>query len=147
MGERTDRTVRFRPSRADLWDSHLHWFHARLTTPETRFWIIEVTGQPVGQIRYNRNQGRSAEVSVSIAEKHRGKGYGSQLIRLTCDCARTELEVDEIVAVVIEGNTASLQLFLRAGFEVLGLSSLKGRSCYRLTWQPVRNASESEEGE
>lgn len=135
-----DRSVRLNSFRQEAipWDSHLQWYNNRLDSTDTRFWILEVEGIPVGHIRYDaRREDESAEISFSVAEEHRGKGYGVELIERTCELACTELGVSKIRAVTFTSNPASSHTFLRAGFESSGIKMIKGRQCYEFYWQPV----------
>lgn len=117
------------------WDQHLGWYERRLAAPTTRFWILEADGVPVGQIRYDRDpDGSSAEISFSVAGEHRGRGYGTDLIRMTCARAAAELDVEEITALVFDTNPASSRAFFRAGFTTLGISEVHGKPCYRFSW-------------
>lgn len=120
------------------WEGHLRWFEARLAAPGTRIWVFEVDGKPAGQIRYDRDpDGRSAEISFSVARGQRGRGIGTEMIRRTCPLAVEELGVEEIVAVAFAENAPSYRAFLRCGFTTPGVIEIKGRSCYRLTWRPT----------
>src|SRR5262249_11385785 len=70
------------------WESHLRWYENQLASPGTRFWVVEEDGEPVGQIRYDRDEaGRAAEISFSVARDHRGRGFGVELIQRTCGLA------------------------------------------------------------
>jgi RimJ/RimL family protein N-acetyltransferase len=119
-----------------LWETHVRWYRSRLDSPGTRFWILEDGGEPVGQIRYDRDDsGNAAEISYSIASKHRGKGYGSALLRMTRTLALAELEVEEIRAVTFAENEASRRAFARSGFRISEPSTSRGRACYQMTWR------------
>lgn len=120
------------------WESHLRWYEKRLASPGTRFWLLEVNGVPAGQIRYDRDdEGRSAEISFSLAREFRGKGLGTRIITLTLGSAIAELGVEKIVAVVLDGNIPSYKAFQSAGFEAPEVSSWNDIRCYRFIWRPV----------
>jgi UDP-2,4-diacetamido-2,4,6-trideoxy-beta-L-altropyranose hydrolase len=122
------------------WESHRGWYNARLLSPDTRFWILEKSGEPVGQIRYDKDRDRnSAELSFSIAGKHRGQGYGTELVRRTRELACAELSVGRITAVTFMENTASARVFKRLGFTLLGSALIKGHQCYQFYWGPAGN--------
>ncbi|HZS09410.1 MAG TPA: GNAT family N-acetyltransferase [Blastocatellia bacterium] len=120
------------------WESHLRWYEKRLASPGTRFWLLEVNSVPAGQIRYDRDdEGHSAEISFSLAGEFRGKGLGTRIITLTLGPAVTELGVEEIVAVVLDGNIPSSKAFRSAGFGAPEVSSRNGIGCYRFIWRPA----------
>lgn len=120
-----------------LWDAHLEWFSRRLASPDTKFYLLLEDEEPVGQIRYDRDAAdNSAEIGFSVAQKHRGKGFGTEILRLTTQRALEDLKCDKITAVVIEGNAASSKAFVRAGFTSEGLSDIRGKRAFRYVWQP-----------
>lgn len=119
------------------WETHISWYQGRLRSPATRIWILEDAGEPVGQIRYDRDEcGAAAEISYSIAGEHRGKGYGKALLRMTRVLALAELEVEEIRGVTLAENEASRRAFSSSGFFLSEPSMSRGRACYQLTWRP-----------
>jgi RimJ/RimL family protein N-acetyltransferase len=126
------------------WESHLKWYECRLSSPGTRFWIMEAAGEPVGQIRYDTDEeGESAEISFSVAGSHRGRGYGTKLIRLTVALACKELNVPRITAITFVENQASYTAFLRTGFKSLGVRLIGGHECYKLCWEPEEGPGRS----
>jgi UDP-2,4-diacetamido-2,4,6-trideoxy-beta-L-altropyranose hydrolase len=118
------------------WEQHLSWYGERLASPDTRFWLLEAAGRLVAQIRYDREEGgRSARIGFSVAREERGKGYGVEVIRRTCDVACAELGVEELVAFTFVHNEASYRAFLRAGFELRETRPVGGHLCYQLSWR------------
>jgi len=133
-----DASVRERSFNQELipWESHTAWFSRRLASPDTQFYLLVENGEPVGQIRYDRDaRGQTAEISFSIAKEKRGKGFGTEILRLTAARAVADLGCREIVGFVIEGNEASSKAFLRAGFTTEGLIDVRGRRAFRFVWQ------------
>ena len=119
------------------WESHLSWYGKRLQSPATRFWILESAGEPVGQIRYDRDDEEGAAViSFSVAPEHRGKGYGTRLITATRDAACAELNVRKVTAITLISNPASYKAFLKTGFKKAGVAEVGGKDCYQFYWQP-----------
>lgn len=97
-------------------DEHARWLRARLADPSSVLYIAEVEGAAVGQARVDRTTDGAGEISVSVAPGQRGRGFGSQLIRLASRHALAELDLGEIVAVVKASNGPSLRAFRAAGF-------------------------------
>jgi phosphinothricin acetyltransferase len=62
----------------------------------------------------------SAEDSIYIADGHRGAGIGRRLLEALLAAGR-EIGVHTVVAAIEAGNTASIRLHERAGFERAGL--------------------------
>ena len=80
------------------------------------------SGEAVGAIDISDFDARDRRgfVGISIAECHRGKGYGSEALALLCDFARTTLGMHQLAAVVAVDNAASRSLFDSAGFATAG---------------------------
>lgn len=57
------------------------------------------------------------QLGYSLLKEHWGKGYASELIRGGLNYTFTKTPLEEIYAVVEEGNIASEKALLRAGFE------------------------------
>lgn len=87
--------------------------------PET----VGSKGVPAGTIDvcdFNR-RGRSAFVSIYIDERRRGEGYGYAALSLLCDTYCEALCISNLGALIASDNTASQQLFSRAGFRKCGI--------------------------
>ena len=99
------------------WESHLSWLEKVLSSPGTRLWILSVDNIPAGQIRYDRDDERTAaQISFSIAQPFRAQGLAAKIISMTVRPAMTDLGVGEIIAYVLDGNLPSSRAFIRAGF-------------------------------
>ncbi len=137
-----DKSVRERSFNQEPipWESHLEWFSRRLASPDTKFYLLLEDGEPVGQIRYDRDaDGQAAEISFSIAKENRGRGFGIKVLRLTAERAARDLSCREIVGFVIEDNEASSKAFLRAGFTTEGTVEIHGRRAFRFVWLMPEN--------
>ncbi len=106
--------------------SRLAWFHEH--TPERRpLWVIERTDGPaappetVGWISYSNFYGRpayagTAEVSIYIDERWRGKGVGRYALAEAIAFAPT-IKVHTLLGFIFGHNRPSLALFGKFGFE------------------------------
>ena len=101
-------------------ETHLRWMETKVKSGEVVQYIIEVDGRPVGSTYFRDiDRGRaSAEYGVFIGEDVRGRGIGTEALRLTLDKAVSELGLRHIIARAIEGNDASINCFLHAGFTI-----------------------------
>ncbi|UCD37067.1 MAG: N-acetyltransferase [Fidelibacterota bacterium] len=61
----------------------------------------------------------TAEVSVYVADEHRGQGVGIQLLQALLE-AGTKSGLHLAVARIVEGNPASLRLHKKVGFRTVG---------------------------
>ncbi len=65
------------------WKRHAEWFRSKLDSGACLFYIATTGSEaPIGQIRYDL-EGDQAVVSISLDQKQRGHGYGTNLIRLS----------------------------------------------------------------
>ena len=92
------------------WKDHKEWFLKKLINSETRIFILEKDNEPVGQIRYDRID-NYWEISLSIAKKFRGCGFGKSII----DMSRNRVP-GPLIAKVKEENIASQKVFEKLGF-------------------------------
>jgi UDP-2,4-diacetamido-2,4,6-trideoxy-beta-L-altropyranose hydrolase len=112
------------------WVAHETWYAEKLASPATRFWILEYTHVPVGQIRYDRTDAHMARINFSVASAYRGRGLGTQLLRLTTDLAGQELGVHAVEGITFVENRASNHTFVSAGFEVIEEKSIANHACF-----------------
>jgi phosphinothricin acetyltransferase len=82
--------------------------------------VAEEGGGIIGWLSYSSFYGRPAynatcEVSVYLAEQHRGKGRGSQLLTRCIEQAPA-IGVSTLLGFIFGHNTPSLRLFEKHGF-------------------------------
>jgi len=98
------------------WENHVHWFTENINDDAQSFYILlDSDNEPVGQVRFAKN-GKEAVISVSIGQKFRGKGYGTQGIRFTSEELFRVTEISSIRAYIKPENSKSVRAFTRAGF-------------------------------
>jgi UDP-2,4-diacetamido-2,4,6-trideoxy-beta-L-altropyranose hydrolase len=113
------------------WVHHVHWLDEHLHDPTCLLQIIESDpGLPLGQLRLDLHAGR-ATISISLAAAHRGRGLGSQAIRLAVDELLRSRPITGIDAYVKPDNTASIRAFRRAGFREAGPTQVRGHAALR----------------
>ncbi len=93
------------------WDKHLDWLIPRLLSPVVDLWIGDVDGIPVGQARLDSN----GELAFSIDKGHRGKGYGTQLVKKATAAAAAG-PWGRVKANVDLSNEASIRTLTAAGY-------------------------------
>ncbi len=109
---------------------HARWFAAQLTDPAVRIWLLVKDGARIAQVRYSRS-GDSAEVSISVAPAHRGRGYGTAILNASADLAGHALGVAKLVALVLPANAASVRAFAKAGYAPAGEELRHGKRALR----------------
>ena len=125
------------------WEQHAAWFIRMFvdehTQENTRMWIAEQDGAPIGQVRFDLG-GSTSTISVSLDATRRGKNLGALLIWSACQKHFRESGVETIHALIKPDNVASIRAFEKAGFEPAGQTEVKG--CAALRFEMNRAASE-----
>jgi phosphinothricin acetyltransferase len=102
----------------------MEWF--RQHTPEQNpIYVYEAAGQVDGWVSLSAYRpGRAglkdtAEISYYVDDRNQGKGIGSRLVsHAVAEAARLGKRV--LLAMILEGNTASISLLKKFGFEQWG---------------------------
>jgi len=91
--------------------------------PLTRFAAIEIDGEAVGGIGlepYTDVNRFGAEIGYWIAEKHWGKGIGTEVVQGYSRYIFEQTEFIRLVALVFGWNRASVKVLEKCGFEFEG---------------------------
>ncbi|WP_307722598.1 UDP-2,4-diacetamido-2,4,6-trideoxy-beta-L-altropyranose hydrolase [Moorella sp. E306M] len=109
------------------WIQHLKWFQSRRKDPNTvHFIATNEESCPIGQVRFDIH-GTEAEISLSLCESFRGRGFGTKLIRLAVgELFRITPSVVTVHAYVKPTNQASIRAFEKAGFKIHGVEVVRG---------------------
>lgn len=97
-------------------EEHAAWLARTLRDDGTRLLIVEEGARPVGQLRLHRLDAHVAEIHIGLAPDARGRGIGTEALKLAPERAFALLGVREVVARVKRDNVASLNAFRAAGF-------------------------------
>lgn len=82
---------------------HLKWLASNIDT----MWIITLKGDDMGMFRITDDN----EVSINLAPASRGQGIGSRVLKKFCPKG--------VWAKIVDGNVASMKIFLKNGFEII----------------------------
>jgi UDP-2,4-diacetamido-2,4,6-trideoxy-beta-L-altropyranose hydrolase len=120
------RTASFSPESIP-WEKHSAWFREKIASPKSLILIAETSeGEPLGQFRVDLQNADEGEVDVSIADKYRGRGYGSWLI----DCGARETfaqtSATKLYARIRAENEASRRAFEQAHFRRVPGAPVRG---------------------
>ncbi len=97
-------------------DEHEVWFTRALADPDHVMLIGEISGKPIGVVRYVCS-GREARVSITIAPERRGSGLGVALLTSGADWLRRKRpSVGTVLAKIAPANKGSQHTFAKAGF-------------------------------
>ena len=99
--------------------THRAWLQRTLVSPDRHLLVVASTdGTPVATTRYDRLDGGTWEVSISVGPEMRGRGLGGATLRASdAWFYATEPEADRLVAHVRPANAASRRLFERNGYD------------------------------
>ncbi|TJX68846.1 GNAT family N-acetyltransferase [Soehngenia saccharolytica] len=100
------------------WKDHVEWFFNVLESENTVFYVVvDNMNSVLGQIRF-KLEGNSAIISISLANKLRGRGYSKSILKQGIDKLLSENnQVMDIIAYVLENNIVSIMLFTSLNFE------------------------------
>ncbi|MBO0930727.1 GNAT family N-acetyltransferase [Fibrella aquatilis] len=100
-----------------LWENHEAWFTRKLTDPNALMLVFEVqSGDPIGQVRFEKQADGEVVIGVSLDAYFRGKGLASTLIRAAVSQCQEQWGNTPIAAHIKPDNKASVRAFERAGF-------------------------------
>jgi len=106
-------------------DEHRHWFERLKQRTDCRYFSVETTdaGRHVGNIWLWDINTADAKAEVRILfgdESARGRGYGSEAIRLLADLAFDTMSLRRLYAYVFSINPRAKRAFEKAGFRSEG---------------------------
>lgn len=97
-------------------EEHQVWLLSVLKEDSSKhLFIIENENQRAGQLRIDKLNEKQAEIHISLAKEHRGKGLGTLALKEGILLAK-ELGFKELEAEVHQDNLASQGLFQKLGF-------------------------------
>lgn len=100
---------------------HESWFGRFMADPARVGFILEETGVPVAQIRFDQAELPGCyRISLSTAPGNTGKGYGSQILRQACASAEMQQAASLFIAETMNDNFPSQKVFQRNGFVAAG---------------------------
>lgn len=115
---RNDPAVRRAAFHGDEVDAQTHhaWFEGKLGAADSSLHVVELDGDPIGQVRLEHDAPGTAEIHISLAGLARGRGTGREALRQGVAEAARWTDVTEVRALVKPDNEASLRAFAAAGF-------------------------------
>ena len=104
-------------------ETHTAWFTRKVVDPSALLLVFsDETGQPVGQVRFERapvaDMPDEIIIGIAVDAKQRGKGLATQLIEMGCASCRKWWGSVTIHAYIKPDNQASVRAFERAGFRL-----------------------------
>lgn len=98
------------------YSEHLKWFKNISIQENVKQYIFVHNDRSIGQIRIIVS-GECAEISYSICEKERGRGYGKEILNLLKEKVKQDFpHVQRLIAKVKPDNIVSQAVFLNSGY-------------------------------
>lgn len=117
------------------WETHVAWFKSKLNSPNCIFYLaLNQDDLPIGAIRYDI-ENHEAVISVNIDHQFRQRGYGSYCINLASQKLFNTVNIIKINAYIKPSNQASIRAFIKAGFQQMGTTSVKGQAAIHFVKQ------------
>lgn len=106
-------------------DAEQDWYERIAKGEDISYFAIyeAATMRPIGGVNLHKinNAHRTAELGIMIGEKNlRGKGYGTEAVRLMCDFGFNALGLNSIMLLTFEFNVAGQKAYEKAGFKEIG---------------------------
>jgi UDP-2,4-diacetamido-2,4,6-trideoxy-beta-L-altropyranose hydrolase len=116
-------------------EEHERWFLRKLPDPQMQILVAEDReGHEIGYVRFDIRDGE-AEISVSVDENQRGKGYGTAMIKAGSEYLLSAKRAERIIAHIKRVNPASVFAFERAGFTVRGYMQIAGVDACEMVYE------------
>jgi RimJ/RimL family protein N-acetyltransferase len=115
------------------WEEHQKWFEETLSSSVRKMFIVLDRGNPIGQVRFDRQKEQDCVVSVYLLREFTGRGWGVQAIDMGCAEIFEAWDVGRVVACVRNDNPGGRSAFLKAGFQEAGGSEMCPAEHYCLT--------------
>lgn len=110
--------------RAVEWEEHEKWFDETVLGHRRMMFIVFHQGNPIGQVRFDRESKKDCMISVYLLRQFTGRGWGIQAIRMGCACAFKTWDVERAIACVRLDNPGGRSAFLKAGFQETKVAGL-----------------------
>lgn len=123
-----------RTSEAD----HAEWLGHALANVSRRLWMAEIDSEAVGTVRADTTASGN-ELSWTVAPEWRGRGVGTEMVRLAC-----QMLTGRVYAYVKVGNDASSRIALAAGLQLEGVC--EGIMCFAASRTPAPAVSAQGDG-
>ncbi|TDP53101.1 RimJ/RimL family protein N-acetyltransferase [Bacteriovorax stolpii] len=106
--------IQFRNPDKVEWESHEPWVARFLKNERNRMYVFSVNNEKIGMFRVDE----SGDVSVSLLDEFKGKGYGSEMIKIGSSFYLKDFPEAKLFAEIKKENAASSKAFMKAGYKL-----------------------------
>jgi UDP-2,4-diacetamido-2,4,6-trideoxy-beta-L-altropyranose hydrolase len=118
------------------WEIHVAWFDKKLQQNGSLTFIAEDDqAQPTGQIRFDARVDGDWEIGTSVAKPVRGRGLGSEVIRLGVQEITGKNPRARFHAWVKPANIPSIKAFESASFQRAGIDEVRGHAAIHFVYE------------
>jgi len=101
------------------WEEHIKWIvPIILRMHKKNIFIIENDSLPIGQIRFDYDKEKRAQMSISLLKEFRGKGIATQSFKKAIKILKKEKKIRTFFAEVHKDNTFSQKFFENLNFKL-----------------------------
>jgi RimJ/RimL family protein N-acetyltransferase len=111
------------------YEAHVEWYNRFLSTSGRLFLLFFEGTSLAGQIRFVLEEDCTAELSISVDIRFRGKGLASRMVVDALDVVKARWNSPRIRALVKTENSSSNHLFVKSGFVFSHSANIKGKEC------------------
>ena len=130
-----DETVRVNSYNQEpiVFKNHVKWFHSKLESKDCFFYLfLSQENKPAGQVRIDKSIDEVV-TGISVDDRFRGYSLGAKMLIMACDDYLKKHPKAIIAAYIKKENTASLNIFLKAGFSNIVNVTEHNSESYKLT--------------
>lgn len=99
------------------YSEHVNWFNKSLEYKTREIFICMMDSIPVAMVRIDIEESE-AIISYLVDENHRGKGLGTQVLKLLYDIVVNEYKhIEKLIGLVKKENVASCKAFKKLGYD------------------------------
>ena len=108
------------------WETHVKWFESKLTSQACFIFIVEdINNNPIGQVRFDFNGNKEAEIDISIEKQSRGKGFGSAMINKAIFYLSQQVVINVVHSFIKVENKALIRTFEKSDFDCVETKIIK----------------------
>ena len=117
------------------WQEHQQWIKNSIQNPIRTVFIIKNNEEPVGQVRFDKENDNDnfASISIYLLSQNTKKGIGKRALQLACQkYFEEENSIKEIFAFVRNENKISQKFFLKGNFKENNQKSIAQHQTFKL---------------
>lgn len=113
------------------WEEHCKWYKNKINDENSIFYLVKDPAESlISQVRLEKINQNEGDISISISQNFRGKGYGVTILKSTTEKVATEHKINKINAYIKEENLISQAVFSKAEYVLKEKSADKMRYEY-----------------